>query len=298
MVLRIAFLLLGVALIFAAPATVIATTLVASDFSVNDEGWRVGTLFSNTDATIVPFYLTLNNGVIETAGLTPFLAFEAPAKFRGDESAAYGGSLEFDVRIAPFLTQPGDRPLVVISDGTTFLQFRATTPPLFVFVSFDVPLLASAGWQLANSSGAPGPPATEAQLQAVLGSLKWLRVEADWNSDPIAPDDIATDLDNVRLVSAVGVPEPASIYLMAVGFLIVGVGGAAVRRHRAYVRGRVSGKRRVMPVLLRRAAHGTRRCAHDRAFGGLTRIIGDGTVGRRPTHRAGFRFGFRRQTGR
>src|SRR5262249_37422273 len=32
------------------------------------------------------------------------------------------------------------------------------------------------------------------------------------------------------------------------------------------------------------------------ARGGLTRIIGGGTVGRRPTHRVGFRFGSRRRT--
>jgi hypothetical protein len=228
MVVRMACALLGLALILAAPATVLATTLVESDFSVDDEGWRVGTLFSSTNATIMPFYI--NTGWIETAGVTPFLAFEAPAKFVGDESAAYGGSLQFDLRIAPFLTQPGDRPLVVISDGTTFLQFRATTPQLFVFVPFDVPLLASAGWQLADVSGAAGPPATEAQLQAVLGNLKWLRIEADWNSDPTAPDDIATDLDNVRLLSAVAVPVPSSIYLIAAGLVAFGMG--AVRRHR------------------------------------------------------------------
>jgi hypothetical protein len=230
---RLAFALVGLALILAAPATVLATTLVESDFNVNDEGWRVGTLFSSSDATIVPFYLkdaATNNGWIETGGLTPFLAFEAPAEFRGDESAAYGGSLEFDLRIGPFLTQPGDRPLVVISDGAAFLQFRATTPQLFVFVPFDVPLLASAGWQVADASGTAGPPATEAQLHAVLANLKWLRIEADWNSDPTAPDDIATDLDNVRLVSPVAAPEPASIYLIAGGFVAVVIG--AVRRHR------------------------------------------------------------------
>ena len=105
MVVRLAYTLVGLALILAAPATVLATTLVESDFTVNDEGWRVGTLFSSRDATIVPFHLkdaATNNGWIETGGLTPFLAFEAPAQFRGDDSAAYGGSLDVDLRIGPF----------------------------------------------------------------------------------------------------------------------------------------------------------------------------------------------------
>jgi hypothetical protein len=184
------FALLGLGLMLASPATVRATTLVESDFNVNNEGWRVGTLFS-PDATIVPFYLKeipTNNGWIETAGLTTFLAFAAPSKFPGNESAAYGGSLQFDLRIGPFLTQAGDRPLVVISNATSTtpgieLQFRTTTPPLFVFVPFNVPLLTAAGWQLSDGSGASGPPATEAQLQTVLGSLTRLRIEADWNSD-------------------------------------------------------------------------------------------------------------------
>src|SRR5438477_2282348 len=141
MVLRTLVGLLGLGLILSAPATVVAATLAQSDFNVNEEGWRVGTLFS-ASATTVPLYLKdipANNGWIETSGLTPFLAFAAPGAFLGDESAAYGGSLQFDLRIGPFLTQLGDRPLVVISDATTELQFRTTTPALFVFVPFNVP---------------------------------------------------------------------------------------------------------------------------------------------------------------
>ena len=231
MVMRTVLALFG--LILGAPATVLAVVLVQSDFNVNDEDWRVGTLFSAT-ATTVPFYLkdvSTNNGWIETSGLTPFLAFAAPAAFLGDESGAYGGSLQFDLRIGPFVTQPGDRPLVVLSDGTTELQFRSTTPPLFTFVGFDVPLLASAGWQTSDGTGAPGLPATEAQLATVLGGLTRLRIQADWNSDPGTGDDV-TDLDNVRLIAgpSAAAPEPASLTLMAVGVIVLGVRLARKRR--------------------------------------------------------------------
>src|SRR5438874_447461 len=125
MVVKTLLVLLGLGLGLGAPANGLAAIIAQSDFNVNDEGWRVGTLFSAT-ATTAPFYLKdipTNNGRVETAGLTPFLAFAAPTAFLGDKSAAYGGSLQFDLRIGPFVTQAGDRPLVVISDGTTELQF-------------------------------------------------------------------------------------------------------------------------------------------------------------------------------
>jgi hypothetical protein len=226
MLVKTLLVLLGLGLVLGAPANGVAAIIAQSDFNVTDEGWRVGTLFSAT-ATTVPFYLKdipTNNGWIETAGLTPSLAFAAPTAFLGDKSAAYGGSLQFDLRIGPFLTQAGDRPLVVISDGTTELQFRAITPPLFVFVGFDIPSLASAGWEISNGTGAAGSPATEAQLLTVLGGLTRFRIEADWNSNPTAGDDV-TDLDNVRLIagpSAVA-PEPASLTLILVGAIVVGV---------------------------------------------------------------------------
>jgi len=231
----LALLGLGVALILDSPVTVVAASIAQSDFNVNDEDWRVGTLFSTT-ATTVPFYLKdipANNGWIETAGLAPFMAFAAPVAFLGDKSVAYGGSLQFDLRIGPFLTQAGDRPLVVISDGTTELQFRTTTPALFVFIPFNVSLLASAGWQTSDGSGAPGGPATEAQLLTVLGGLTRMRIEADWNSDRTAGDDV-TDLDNVRLIAgpAGTVPEPASIGLVLVGVIVGGVAAARQRRAR------------------------------------------------------------------
>ncbi|MEX2559756.1 MAG: ELWxxDGT repeat protein [Pirellulales bacterium] len=124
------------------------------------------------------------------------MAFQAPALFLGDQSAAYGGTLHLEQRL---LTSDGaNYPMVLLSDGTLFLQFR-TTPPGTDWTAYDIPLVVSAGWEVSDLSDTadPDPPATEAQLQQVLGNLTLFNIWADWltGSDRV-------DLDNVRLESS------------------------------------------------------------------------------------------------
>jgi hypothetical protein len=222
---------LALAAILVTPPAVGAVVLAESTFdnpATTNEGWRVGTLFS-ASAVDLPFWLfdaSTSNGWIEADGLTEWLAFAAPAAFLGDQSSAYGGSLTFDLRLG--FMDPGDRPLVVLSDGTTELQFRSVAPPLFVFTAFDVPLLAAAGWQLSDGTGAPGAAATEAQLQEVLSGLTRLRILIDWHASD-GGDDI-TDLDNVSLIAGpTAVPAPATLTLAILG---AGVAALLARRRR------------------------------------------------------------------
>lgn len=205
-----------------------ANILVQSTFDAGSEGWEVGDFFDSTGSA-APVWLGAGGnpgGFIRTDDQFNWNAFQAPAAFLGDQSAAYGGNLHLEQRV---LSSDGIMyPMVIISDGSLRLQFR-TSPPTTGWTPYNISLLAAAGWEVDNdASGNPGPAATEAQLQQVLSSLVFLNVDADWltGSDQI-------DLDNVRLESA-GVPDAGS----ALGLLLIALGSLACVGSRAHSSGR------------------------------------------------------------
>ena len=192
----------------------------SSTFSTNDEGWRVGEFFSVGTSVGVTYVGSGGNqgGYITTTDRFGWNAFWAPSMFLGNKSALYGGTLSLDERV---LSSDGNSyPMVVISDGSLRLQY-VTAPPTTNWNTFLFPL-TEAGWQLANGTGNPGPAATQAQFQQVLGNLAWLHIDADWQT---GPDQV--DLDNVIMTAAV--PEPASLALLVPGLLGIAV---FVRRRR------------------------------------------------------------------
>lgn len=145
-------------------------------------------------------------------------AFYAPAKFLGNQSSAYLGSLAFDLYDS-FPGDPDNYPAVMISDGTTLLYSplvpasSANGPP---FQHFSVTFQASTGWTTdVNGQN----PATEQMLQTVLANLQVVAIDADWH---VGDDDV--HLDNVYLNTAV--PEPSTLLLLLGGIPVL------VRRYR------------------------------------------------------------------
>jgi hypothetical protein len=181
--------------------------IAVSTFDTDADGWTIGEFFS-TFGGDPPSYLTSDGnpgGFIQTSDLYGWNAFHAPAKFLGDKAAAYGGSLRVDQRL---LTSDNTiYPMVVISDGTLTLQFR-TPPPQTGWTIYNITLLASAGWEVANGSGNPGDPASEEQLIQVLSNLVFMNFDGDWQtgSDLI-------DLDNVRLDAGEGLQVSGQVQL-------------------------------------------------------------------------------------
>ena len=136
-----------------------AAILVESTFDAGNEGWTVGDFFVNSGSATPTFLAAGGNpgGFIRTNDLFGWNGYHAPAAFLGNQSAAYGGIFHVDQRI---LSSDGvDYPMVVLSDGTTSLQFR-TTPPTTDWTPYDISLLASAGWEIADGSGNPIPHTT------------------------------------------------------------------------------------------------------------------------------------------
>ena len=139
------------------------------------------------------------------AGAGSIAYFVAPAKFLGNQSAALGGTLTFDLRQSITGSQFVDQnPFVRIAGNGVVLSLLANVHPGSIFTSYSVTLTPSAGWTSA------GLPASLAQMQNALANVTDLRIRAEY---AFLVGDV-DDLDNVVLNST---PEPSTALLLAAG---------------------------------------------------------------------------------
>lgn len=196
-----------------------AQVLLISDFNsaaATNDGWQK---YAGGDfGTAIGWAST--GGVGGTGGLSLTEAgqgtndyFSAPAKFLGNQSVFYGGTLSFDLKIQYNVTTSdlpeGDN--VILTGAGTSLAFTLPSFPVSTgFTTYSLSLQASSGWYLVGTSTAPTPQ----QLQAVLGNLTDLRILGDWHNGPEL-----SVLDNFQLTT---VPEPATSVLVATGMAALG----------------------------------------------------------------------------
>lgn len=195
------------------PSPAAADVLVSSDFSVDDEGW----LLSGDATSAVPTYVSPGGnpggfirGVDITVGGVWF--WEAPAKFLGNVSAAYGFSLTFDSRMRGSGPLFDDSDIILVGGGLSLhLAAISPVPQDVSWTSYSALLSETAGWRV-NSLG--GLAATQTQMQTVLSNLTRLRIRGEFIT---GPDN--GDLDNVVLNGVVpsAVPEPGSLTLGGLG---------------------------------------------------------------------------------
>jgi hypothetical protein len=173
------------------PETV-GTTL--SGFDNDDQGWTITGDAQGTSAK-PDFNGTGGNpdGLISAkdnvAGGTWY--FSAPAKYLGDQSAAFGGTLSFDLKTTP-ITSPFANSDVLLEAGALILSFDLPQDPGTDWTHYVVPLDASGWTSRANDAGTLSPEA----FRMALSQLSALRIRGEYQSGPDTGS-----LDNVRLTA-------------------------------------------------------------------------------------------------
>ncbi|HEY2952201.1 MAG TPA: laminin B domain-containing protein, partial [Verrucomicrobiae bacterium] len=167
--------------------------LTDSRFDSGTEGWTVAGQAGAAppDFGLVP---NVSGGYLSahdtTGGATWY--WRAPIGFLGNQSAAYGGYLAFDLKQTFSDQQFPESDVILIGGGLT-LVFSTSTNPGTDWTSYQVPLSESAGWRLNNLAGRQ---ATQEELLRTLASLTNLLIRGKYSHRLDAGD-----LDNVALVA-------------------------------------------------------------------------------------------------
>ncbi|MGH7453962.1 MAG: laminin B domain-containing protein, partial [bacterium] len=165
---------------------------ITSQFDTDDEDWRA----VNNNMSIPTYFATGGNpgGYISITDNRSGIAWywQAPAKFLGDVSSAYGGSLSFDLKQSLTINQFDGIDIILEGGGLT-LVFNTPRNPGTAWTSYSVSLIETAGW---TKTTLTGPPPTQAEMLSVLSSLTKLQIRGEYSSSTSGD---RTDLDNVVL---------------------------------------------------------------------------------------------------
>lgn len=190
-------LLIGAAFAgLAAPTGASAQAVIAfSDFEIGSDGW-----FSVGDPQCPhPEYWSIGGnpgGRIrmidgqEGVGMW----FSAPAMFIGDQSAAYGGSLSFDILLENSSDSGNLTKVWLIGDGIRLVMASTDNPPPNTWYTYRFNLDESAGWMARDCVG--GREATREDMIHVLSNLSALLIQGEYSGSR----DIC-NLDNVILAT-------------------------------------------------------------------------------------------------
>jgi hypothetical protein len=172
------------------------TFAAESTFDSGAEGWTVIGGAQSRSAT-PDFIPTGGNpgGYISANGDVPGSVryWQAPPKFLGNASSAYGKALNFDLRQS-MTDDQFDGEDVVLEGGGLKLVYDAPYNPGTNWTAYAIPLIETAGWKKDTLNG---PAPTPAEIQAVLTSLTLLQIRGDYRSGVDTGD-----LDNVVLNGA------------------------------------------------------------------------------------------------
>ncbi len=163
---------------------------LSSFFGTSSEGWNIETRTNPTGAfSLVQVYTPdyrasggVSGGYIEE--LDPdsnWSFFRAPETWLGNRSAFAGRRLEFFVR-TDTLNYPDGRLVVLIGNGGQRISHATELPPVGEWTFRSIPL-SEGQWRL--GSAAAGAVATQAQINAVLGSLERLLIGMEYGGDQL-----------------------------------------------------------------------------------------------------------------
>jgi len=175
----------------------------ASGFEGDAEGWTI-TGDAQADHVKPDYSGTGGNpdglisAVDDVTGGTWY--FQAPDKYLGDASAAYGNFLKFDLKTTD-VSSPFDNFDVILSGAGKVLAFNTPNNPVVgSWTSYKIQLSETAGWAVIGAVGdtypddfATLPKPSQADFKAVLGNITQLLIRGEFNSGPDTGY-----LDNVR----------------------------------------------------------------------------------------------------
>ncbi len=181
------------ALVLSCVLPALATASVVFTFNAQNEAWVVVDYpFHSHVATPGMQGLPYDGGFGLPAGSVRIgdvygeTGIAAPAAILGNQSAAYGDTLKYDIYLR-FSDQVA-YPAVILNAGTYSLYFDRPSPAIGSWTAVAIPL-KEAGWKRAGT----GEAATPAEFQQALANLSGVYIYTEWNS---GPDD--TNVDNIR----------------------------------------------------------------------------------------------------
>ncbi|WP_257311099.1 laminin B domain-containing protein [Geothrix fuzhouensis] len=167
-----------------APPTT-GTPDISSTFDIGMDGWSVAN--DGTTSWNPGGWGTMDDWNV---GLTTY--FNAPAKFLGNKSAYFGGTITFDIRVrtAPaYNADPGI--LTLIGTNGVQISVNGTIPTLNAWTTYLFNLSTSADWRF-GSAFAGDRVATNTEIQSVLADIAVMKICTEYTT---AIDH--TDIDNV-----------------------------------------------------------------------------------------------------
>jgi hypothetical protein len=169
--------------------------MISSTFDADADGW---TIFNDGSGPV--YYATggMNGGYIfgTDLGNGQYWYWNAPTKYLGDRSAFYNGSLSFHLIQTDTTSQVDQNDIVLIGGGLT-LNYDTPYNPELTWTYYSISLHETAGWVNQATGLAP----SQADMQAVLGSLQALRIRGEYRFG-----DDSSGLDEVVL----SIPAPTA----------------------------------------------------------------------------------------
>ena len=213
-----------------------ADAIAYSNFDTGIEGWSGVSLDASYTVTGTHTVNWNSSGGdpgghawrIDPQGGTTFY-FVAPSTYLGNVSAAYGGTLSYEVRHSGGVLYNAADVILVGGTSPLTLYFDALAQPTTAWTPFTIPF-SEGQWRVGSLSGAF---ATQQQLMDVLSALTILRIRGEY----LNATNETMRLDNVSMnAPPEPTPEPAALALMGTG--LAGCAIVARRKHRQYKRRR------------------------------------------------------------
>lgn len=153
--------------------------LTASSFENDREGWKISVSGNGSeDATYQSSGGNSGGYLSKTNPDATWSYWEAPQKFHGDKSSAYGGILHFELRDQGSGREAHQTDLFLRGNGITLSYNTGEKPDSSNWTSYDIALHESSGW----TNHLTGKEATKEEVEEVLENIDLLKIRAEYLS--------------------------------------------------------------------------------------------------------------------